>query len=109
MSPRNPGNRVDILYRLLYSYGMDRMNPQDPAVASLTDARSQFSEIIDDVITTGRTFTVTKRGRPAVVMIGYDEYESLIETLNILSDETTLAAISEAEGEVRDGNLVDLA
>lgn len=87
---------------------MELTNRQDPAVASLTDARAQFSEIIDEVITTGRTFTVTKRGRPAVVMVEYDEYESLIETVNILSDEATLAAIGEAEGDVLDGDLLDL-
>ncbi|MDE0656021.1 MAG: type II toxin-antitoxin system Phd/YefM family antitoxin [Acidimicrobiaceae bacterium] len=87
---------------------MELTNRQHPAVASLTDARAQFSEIVDEVITTGRTFTVTKRGRPAVVMVEYDEYESLIETINILSDEATLAAIGEAEGDVRDGDLVDL-
>jgi len=33
------------------------------------------------------------------VLLSHDEYESLIETLNILSDDDTMSAIAEAEAE----------
>ena len=69
------------------------------SAASLTDARDRLSEIIDSVTTSGEAFTITKHGRPTAVILSYDEYESLIETLNVLSDADTMAAIDEARRE----------
>jgi prevent-host-death family protein len=74
----------------------------------LTEARNRLSEIVDDVVATGSDFVITRHGRPSVVVVGYDEYESLLETLNILSDPETMANLAEAEAEVAAGNLVDL-
>ena len=52
---------------------------------------------------------VTRRGRPAAVLIPVDEYEALEETAEILSDAETLAAIEEGLGEVERGRTVTLA
>ena len=75
----------------------------------LTEARNRLSEIVDEVISTGSDLVITKHGRSAAVLIGYDEYESLLETLNILSDPATMAALAETERDLAAGNLVDLA
>ncbi len=61
----------------------------------LTEVRDNLSEIIDSVGATGDEWIVTKHGRPVAVILSVDEYESLIETVNILSDDETLAAIEE--------------
>ena len=74
----------------------------------LTEARNRLSEIVDDVRSTGSEFVITKHGRPSAVVLGYDEYESLLETLNILSDPETMAALDEAEADLAAGNLVEL-
>ena len=74
----------------------------------LTEARSRLSEIVDEVASTGSTVEISRHGRPAAVVIGYEEYESLIETLNILADETTMDAIAEAERDVAAGDLTQL-
>lgn len=74
----------------------------------LTEARNRLSEIVDDVVSTGSEFIISKHGRSAAVVLGYDEYESLLETLNILSDPETMAALDEAEADVAAGNLVEL-
>jgi len=76
---------------------------------SLTEGRNRLSEIVDDVVATGSDYVVTKHGRPSAVIVGHDEYEALLETLNILSDPETLADLAEAETDVATGNLVDLA
>lgn len=68
--------------------------------SSLTEARANFSEIVDHVVATGGEWTITRHGRPVAVVLSHDEYESLIESLNILSDAETMAAIAEAEAEV---------
>ncbi len=76
--------------------------------ASLTKARERFSEMVDEVSTTGTELVITKHGRPVAVLIGHDEYEGLVETLNILSDPDTMAAVEEAEADIAAGRLVDL-
>ena len=74
-------------------------------IAPLSEARERLSEIVDDVATTGADLVITKHGRPMAVVIGYDEYESLIETLNILSDPDTMSALAEAESNLDAGDI----
>lgn len=66
---------------------------------ALTEARDNLRTIIDDVLATGTQYTITRHGRQVAVVLSYDEYEALIETLNILSDDDTMDAIAEAESE----------
>ncbi len=87
---------------------MSTTDGREQAMAPLTEVRDKLSEIIEKVSTTGADLIITKRGKPAAVVIGYDEYEALIETLNILSDDHTMAAITEAEAQATAGELVDL-
>ena len=72
----------------LYSLSMttNTTTSSSSYTAPLTDARSRLSEIVDEVESTGAEFVITKHGRPAAVIVGHEDYESLIETLNILAD-----------------------
>lgn len=65
------------------------------ATSPLTEVRDNLSEIIEKVSGSGEEWVVTKHGRPVAVIMSHDEYESLIETVNILSDDETLDAIGE--------------
>ena len=71
---------------------------------SLTDMRANMREVIDEVVRTGGEVVITRHGKPVAVLLAHDEYESLIETVNILSDDDTLAAIAESEAEFAAGN-----
>jgi len=71
----------------------------------LTEAREKLSEIIDDVVAGGSPWTLTRHGRPVAVLLGHDDYEALVETLNVLSDSETMAAIAEAEADVAAGRV----
>lgn len=79
------------------------MDITTPAAASqtlaLSEARDNLRSIIDE-LATGTSYTITRHGRQVAVLIGYDEYEELIETLNILSDDEAMDAIAEAESEL---------
>ena len=74
----------------------------------LTEARSRLSEIVDEVASTGSTVEISRHGRPVAVVMGYEEYESLLETLNILADEATMDAIAEAERDIAASDLTEL-
>ncbi len=64
-------------------------------VTTLADAKARFSEIVASAEATHERTTVTKNGRPAVVIIAAEDLESLEETLAILSDPELLAAVRE--------------
>jgi antitoxin YefM len=68
--------------------------------APLTEARDHLREIVDDVVETGNVYTITRHGRPVAVVLSHDEYESLMETMNILADRDTMDAIAEARSEL---------
>ena len=74
------------------------------SMSSLTDVRGNLSEVIDEVARTGGEVVITKHGKPVAVLLAYDEYESLIETVNILSDDETMVAIAESEADFAAGS-----
>ena len=74
----------------------------------MTKARELFSELVSEAAATGAELTITKHGRSAAALISHDEYESLVETVNILSDPDAMAAVAEAESDIKAGRLVDL-
>jgi len=91
MRPRVPG------------HGTARRDPASMAriiameTTSLADAKNRLSELITAVQGTWERVLITKNGRPAAVLIAPEDLESLIETLEILSDPDAMAAIREAE------------
>ena len=72
---------------------------------AIAEARDNFRSIIDEVSATGAGYTITRHGKPVAVLISHDEYEALIETLNILSDDDTMDAIAEAKAETRQADI----
>lgn len=72
---------------------------------TFTEARERFSTLLDELEESGGDFTITRHGRPVAVLVAVDEYEALIETLNVLSDDDTMAALAEAEADVADGHV----
>lgn len=68
--------------------------------APLTEVRDNLREIVDDVVETGNVYTITRHGRPVAVVLSHDEYESLVETMNVLADSETMEAIAEARREL---------
>lgn len=48
---------------------------------SLTEAKARLNELIDEAVRTHERVTVTRHGRPAVVMLSVDDLEALEETL----------------------------
>ncbi len=63
---------------------------------SLADARANLSKIVESAVTTHERFDVTRNGDRAVVVMSADDYDSLLETLDILSHPDEVAAIREA-------------
>jgi antitoxin YefM len=64
---------------------------------SLADAKTNLSRVVEDAVTTHLRTTITKNGRPVVVLMAVEDLESMEETIAVLSDPRAMAAIREAE------------
>lgn len=69
-----------------------------------TEVRDNLSAILDEV-TDGQECVITRFGRPVAIILDIEEYESMVETLNILSDDDTIAALTEAEADLQEGRV----
>jgi antitoxin YefM len=70
--------------------------------------RTHLAELLDEVADRREHVTVTRRGRPAAVLVPVDEYEALEETAEILSDEPTLTVIRRGLDDLAAGEVVSL-
>lgn len=50
----------------------------------MTEARARFSSFVEEVSADER-FEITRRDRPAAVLLGADDYAALMETIAVLS------------------------
>ena len=71
----------------------------------LADVKARLSELVTQVQKQHDQITVTRNGRPAAVVVSIDEWESLHETLEILSDPEAVAAIAEARVAIARGEV----
>jgi len=72
---------------------------------SLKNLRPKLPKVITEIDSKMDRFIITKRGKPVALMMSIDDYEGLLETLNILSDKKLMKGIKEAQKEVEKGNL----
>ncbi|MBI2057744.1 MAG: type II toxin-antitoxin system Phd/YefM family antitoxin [Candidatus Yanofskybacteria bacterium] len=71
---------------------------------SISQARSKLFTIAQRVQTPGVYFTFTDKGRPKTVIMSADEYESIIETLEVLRDFPDLdRTIAKVDKDVKSG------
>jgi len=59
----------------------------------LSKAKASLSEFIRRVREEHESFAITHRGKVEGVLLSLEEYESLIETLEILSDRDLMASV----------------
>jgi prevent-host-death family protein len=70
----------------------------------LSHVKAHLSEIADRVEGQHDRIVVTRKGRPAAVLVSPDDLESLEETLAVLSDPQLMRQIRESEAEWESGN-----
>lgn len=77
-------------------------------IVPFTEARSNLTELLDDLEQRHEHVLITRNGRPSAVMLSADEYESLEETLDVLQDKDLLDALKQSEKDVAKGRLTPL-
>lgn len=74
----------------------------------ITKARSQLTELPEEF---GKNphmdaVTVTRRGEPVLAILPWEMYESLVETMEILSDEELMRSLRKGIEEAKKGKLI---
>ncbi len=72
----------------------------------LSQAKAQLTKLLAEVEELGERFVITRSGRPVGVLLSYDEYRGLLETLEILADTELSQAIERGLEDVEQGKLV---
>jgi len=75
-------------------------------VVPFTEARTHLTELLDDVESVHEHVVITRNGRPAAIVMSQAEYDSLIETLEILGDQKLMADLAESDEDVAAGRVV---
>lgn len=53
---------------------------------SVTEARKKIFQIVSDVEKTGARYTLTEKGRPKAVVLSADEFDSWLETIEVMAE-----------------------
>lgn len=75
---------------------------------TLKQLRPQLPSVIKSIDSKLDRYIVTKRGKPVAVMMSPDDYEGLLETIEILSDKQAVKRIKRAKQEIKAGKTVSL-
>jgi antitoxin YefM len=70
----------------------------------LSEVRANLSSVVRDADQLFERTIITQKGKPAAVVIGYAEFESWQETLEILGDPALMADLSQADEDLLAGN-----
>lgn len=70
---------------------------------SLAEARARFSELVGRAEDHHERIVITVHGKPVAVIMGMYDYESLMETLDVLSDPDVMADLEQSEKELNEG------
>lgn len=74
----------------------------------LAEARANLSQLVDDAMRTHERVEITRNGRRAGVLLSAEDYDSIMETLDILSDSGAMADLREADAAIARGEIYTL-
>jgi len=72
---------------------------------SVADARANFSRIVESASSTHERFDVTRNGDRVAVLLGADDYDALLETVDILSRPDEVEAIRRGIADLEAGEV----
>ena len=70
---------------------------------SIRDLRPGLATVMERIHKRFDRYIVTKRGKPEMVMMSMDDYESMIETLDIESDKVLMHQLKKAQHDMEKG------
>ena len=73
----------------------------------LAEARARLSKLVEEAASTHERFDITRNGQRVAVLLGADDYDSLRETIAVLSDSDLLRDHLAGLDALEDGDALD--
>jgi prevent-host-death family protein len=67
----------------------------------ISEVKTRLPELVSGVLEREEEIVVTRNGKPAAVLVNYDEYERLKDTLDVLSDPVLMKQIAQSKSFMR--------
>lgn len=77
-----------------------------PKFLTITETRKQLLNLPEQL--TDEPVIITKHGKPAMVALGYEQFESIMETLEVLSDPELMNILRQSLAQAEQGETVAL-
>lgn len=77
-------------------------------VMTTSEVRADIYDIVDDVSKRGISVTITKNGKDAAVLMSAEELESILETLDVLSDKKLVKSVKAGMRDIKKGRTIPL-
>jgi len=74
-------------------------------ILSVSKAKARLLDLTRKVQEEGRAYVLTRDGEPVSALVPIEDYDSLLETMNILADKKTMQDLAAALADERRGRL----
>ncbi len=73
---------------------------------STVDARRELTKLPEKLVANPATVVVTRRGKPVLAIMTWEDYQAILETLEILADDEAVERLRRSVKEVKEGKLI---
>lgn len=80
--------------------------PREAEELTMVDARRQLTKLPEKLEARPATIVVTRRGKPVLAIMAWEDYEAIQETLEILNDEEAVEQLRRSVREVKEGKTI---
>jgi antitoxin YefM len=70
------------------------------------DARRELTKLPERLGANPATIAVTRRGKPVLAIMTWEDYQSILETLEIISDDDAVAQLRRSIKEIKEGKQI---
>ena len=77
-------------------------------IIPISDLQSKAKKIVEGVKQTRDPVIITQRGRPAALLVNYEDYEGMVATLEEMSQPDWRERLAEAERDSKAGKGIEL-
>jgi len=70
------------------------------------DARRELTKLPEKLVANPATVAVTRRGKPVLAIMTWDDYQTIIETIEILGDDEATEQLRRSIKEVKEGKTI---
>jgi PHD/YefM family antitoxin component YafN of YafNO toxin-antitoxin module len=78
-------------------------SPRETEEITMVDARSGLTKLPERLEAHPATVAVTRRGKPVLAIMTWEDYEAILETLEVLSDDESVEQLRSSIREIKEG------